>query len=66
MALRLKYAGFSEAGMSVEPRLEAALARATDAARMGGRVPVFLTYTAMLAARRSLQRHGFVLPLWED
>jgi hypothetical protein len=66
MALRLKYAGFPEESLSVEPRIEAALARAIEAARPGGRIPVFLTYTAMLAARRSLQQRRYVLPLWED
>jgi len=66
MALRLKYAEIATERVDVEPRIEAAVDRATEAAAAGGNVVICPTYTAMLDIRANLQRRGAVAPFWEN
>jgi UDP-N-acetylmuramyl tripeptide synthase len=66
MALRLKYSGMGEGRIEIDPDLDGALRQACDRALDGDTVPIFATYTAMLALRRTLQARGLVAPLWED
>ncbi len=66
VALRMKYAGMNEAVTSVVPAIEIAMDEAVACASRGGRVLALCSYTAMLAARRQLQRLGHVSPFWED
>ncbi|HLF71379.1 MAG TPA: MurT ligase domain-containing protein [Dehalococcoidia bacterium] len=59
MALRLKYAGYDEARLTVEPDIAAAIARAVAATPPGECLTIVPTYTAMLEARALLaQRTG--------
>ncbi len=66
VALRMKYAGLEERATRVVPAVTEAVDQAVYLARQGGRVVAFCSYTAMLAARRQLQRRGHVSPFWED
>ncbi len=65
MALRLKYAGFPPERVAVEGDLARALDRALAATPEGGRLWLLPTYTALLEARRVLQRRGVARPFWE-
>ncbi len=62
MALRLKYAGWPEESIAVEPRIEAALDRAVDEAP--GRLFALPTYTALLELHRVLSGRGLTEDFW--
>jgi UDP-N-acetylmuramyl tripeptide synthase len=62
MALRLKYAGWPQAAIEVEPEIEAALDRAVAGAR--GPVLALPTYTALLELRRLLSSRGLAGEFW--
>jgi lipid II isoglutaminyl synthase (glutamine-hydrolysing) len=62
MALRLKYAGWPQAAIEVEPEIEASLDRAVAGAR--GRVLALPTYTALLELRRLLSSRGLAREFW--
>jgi UDP-N-acetylmuramyl tripeptide synthase len=65
LALRAKYAGFSEGSIEVEPELTAALDRGLHLTAEGQELVVLPTYTAMLALREIVADRGFVRPYWE-
>jgi lipid II isoglutaminyl synthase (glutamine-hydrolysing) len=65
LALRAKYAGFSEGSIEVEPDLAAALDRGLQLTAEGQELVVLPTYTAMLALREIVSDRGFVRPYWE-
>ena len=63
MALRLKYAGWPEDRIEVEPRIEASL----DARRRRaptGRLFALPTYTALLELRKLLADRGLAKEFW--
>lgn len=62
MALRLKYAGWPEERIAVEPGIEAALDAAVAAAP--GRVFALPTYTALLELRKLLAGRGLAKEFW--
>ena len=62
MALRLKYAGWPEEALSVEPGIEASLDRALAGA--GPRLFALPTYTALLELRRLLADRGLAKDFW--
>ncbi|MDE3131838.1 MAG: DUF1727 domain-containing protein [Acidobacteriota bacterium] len=64
LAVRLKYAGVPETGLTVVSSLPAALDQAIAAAG-SGRLFALPTYTAMLALRAELAARGHVSPYWE-
>jgi UDP-N-acetylmuramyl tripeptide synthase len=64
LALRLKYAGFAEASLEIEPDVAAALNRAIAATETGGSVAVVPTYTAMLTVRELLARRANRKEYW--
>ncbi|MDP1808960.1 MAG: Mur ligase family protein [Actinomycetota bacterium] len=65
MALRLKYAGFDDGALRVEPDFDSALKLALDAVAPGDDLYILPTYTAMLEIRRRLQHLGGVSAFWK-
>jgi UDP-N-acetylmuramyl tripeptide synthase len=66
LALRCKYAGFSQERIHVEPSLERALDEGLEQTPAGAELAVLPTYTAMLALRKIVAERGFVRPYWEQ
>ena len=64
MALRLKYAEWPEAGLTVEPDIEKALDAALGATAPGESLTIIPTYTAMLVVRDVLARRSGKAPFW--
>jgi lipid II isoglutaminyl synthase (glutamine-hydrolysing) len=62
MALRLKYAGWPEDAIAVEPAVEASLDRAVATAP--GRLFALPTYTALLELRKLLAARGLAQEFW--
>ena len=62
MALRLKYAGWPEGRIAVEPQIEASLDRAVAAAP--GKLFALPTYTALLELRKLLSGRGLAKEFW--
>jgi UDP-N-acetylmuramyl tripeptide synthase len=62
MALRLKYAGWPEEALDVEPGIDASLDRAL--AGSGQRLFALPTYTALLELRRLLAGRGLAKDFW--
>jgi UDP-N-acetylmuramyl tripeptide synthase len=62
MALRLKYAGWPEDAIEVEPGIERSLDRALDTS--GGRLFALPTYTALLELRKLLADRGLAEEFW--
>ncbi len=62
MALRLKYAGWPEESIAVEPEIEASLDRAVAAAP--SRLFALPTYTALLELHRELAARGLTKEFW--
>jgi UDP-N-acetylmuramyl tripeptide synthase len=62
MALRLKYAGWPQGAIEVEPEIEASLDRAVAGAP--GRVLALPTYTALLELRKLLAERGLAQEFW--
>jgi lipid II isoglutaminyl synthase (glutamine-hydrolysing) len=65
LALRFKYAGFTEQAIEVVPDLGRALDRGLELTPAGGVLFVIPTYTAMLGLRRIVTERGFARPYWE-
>jgi lipid II isoglutaminyl synthase (glutamine-hydrolysing) len=65
LALRCKYAGFSEGAIDVVPDLAQALDRGLAQTPAGGELVALPTYTAMLALRKIVGERGYVRPYWE-
>jgi lipid II isoglutaminyl synthase (glutamine-hydrolysing) len=65
LALRCKYAGFSEDAIEVVPQLARALDRGLELTPAGGELVALPTYTAMLALRSIMGERGYVRPYWE-
>jgi lipid II isoglutaminyl synthase (glutamine-hydrolysing) len=65
LALRCKYAGFSEDAIEVVPDLSRALDRGLELTPAGGELVALPTYTAMLALRSIMGERGYVRPYWE-
>jgi lipid II isoglutaminyl synthase (glutamine-hydrolysing) len=65
LALRCKYAGFSQYAIEVVPNLSRALDRGLELTPTGGELVALPTYTAMLALRRIMGERGYVRPYWE-
>ena len=63
MALRLKYAGWPQEAIEVEPEIEASLDRAVAGAR--GRLLALPTYTALLELRKLLAARGLAKEFWQ-
>jgi UDP-N-acetylmuramyl tripeptide synthase len=63
MALRLKYAGWPESRISVEPEIEASLDRAV--AETPSRLFALPTYTALIELRRLLSSRGLAKEFWQ-
>jgi UDP-N-acetylmuramyl tripeptide synthase len=63
MALRLKYAGWPEETIEVEPRIGASLDSAV--AQAPGRLFALPTYTALLELRKLLSSRGLAKEFWE-
>jgi len=66
MALRLKYAGFDQDSIHIEPDTRRALQVALDRAAPGETVNALLTYTALLDLRGRLEREGLAPRFWEE
>jgi UDP-N-acetylmuramyl tripeptide synthase len=66
MALRLKYAEWPEAGLSVVPQIVGALDIALAATPLGSCLTIVPTYTAMLAVRGLLARRSGREPFWRQ
>jgi UDP-N-acetylmuramyl tripeptide synthase len=64
MALRLKYAGWDEAHLTIEPDIEVALDLGLEKTPAGGVLAVVPTYTAMLEARELLAKRSGRKPYW--
>ena len=64
MALRLKYAEWTESDIEVDPEIERALNRAIDRTPEGGCLTVVPTYTAMLTVRELLAKRSGKEPFW--
>jgi len=62
MALRLKYAGWPEEAIDVEPGIERSLDRALE--RAPGRLFALPTYTALLELHRLLSARGLTREFW--
>jgi UDP-N-acetylmuramyl tripeptide synthase len=62
MALRLKYAGWPEETIAVEPEIESSLDRAV--AEAPAQLFALPTYTALLALHRVLSRRGLTKDFW--
>jgi UDP-N-acetylmuramyl tripeptide synthase len=65
LALRVKYGGFDEGAIEVEPNLERALDRGLALTPEGGELIVLPTYTAMLELQRIVAARGLARPYWE-
>jgi lipid II isoglutaminyl synthase (glutamine-hydrolysing) len=65
LALRCKYAGFSEDAIEVVPDLSRALDRGLELTPAGAELVALPTYTAMLALRKVVGERGYVRPYWE-
>ncbi len=63
MALRLKYAGWPEDRLAVEPEIEASIDRAL--AEAPERLFALPTYTALIALRKLLSSRGLAKEFWE-
>ncbi len=63
MALRLKYAGWPQDAIEVEPGIEASLDRAVAGA--SGRLFALPTYTALLELRKLLAGRGLAAEFWK-
>jgi lipid II isoglutaminyl synthase (glutamine-hydrolysing) len=63
MALRLKYAGWDERAIEIEPDIEASLDRAVAGAP--GRLFALPTYTALIELRKLLAARGLAKEFWE-
>jgi UDP-N-acetylmuramyl tripeptide synthase len=63
MALRLKYAGWPQDAIEVEPEIEASLDRAV--AGVPGRLFALPTYTALLELRKLLATRGLAKEFWQ-
>jgi UDP-N-acetylmuramyl tripeptide synthase len=66
LALRLKYAGFDEGRVTIEPDPAAALRLVATRVAPDEEAVVVPTYTAMLELRAVAQRAGAVGAFWED
>jgi lipid II isoglutaminyl synthase (glutamine-hydrolysing) len=66
LALRFKYAGFTEQAIEVVPDLGRALDRGLELTPVAGELFVIPTYTAMLGLRRIVTERGFARPYWEQ
>jgi len=66
VALRMKYAGVSDANMLVEPGRDAALDAALARTPPGERLYILAGYTPMREFRRIMHRRGWVQPFWEE
>jgi UDP-N-acetylmuramyl tripeptide synthase len=66
MALRLKYAEWDESTLTVEPEIEAGLARALTATSPGSCLSVVPTYTAMIEVRELLARRTGRASFWRQ
>ncbi len=64
MAVRLKYAGLPAEQITMVPEIADALIAVAERAEPGADVYVLPTYTAMLAARESLAKHGAITDVW--
>ena len=64
MAVRLKYAGVPEEQITTVVEIADALVAVAERAEPGADVYVLPTYTAMLAARESLAKHGAITDVW--
>jgi hypothetical protein len=62
MALRLKYAGWPEQAIAVEPGIEASLDAAVATAP--GRLFALPTYTALMDLRKLLADRGLAKEFW--
>jgi UDP-N-acetylmuramyl tripeptide synthase len=65
LALRCKYAGFSDDRIDVVPELRDALDRGLALSNPSEELVVLPTYTAMLALRKLMGELGHVRPYWE-
>jgi UDP-N-acetylmuramyl tripeptide synthase len=65
LALRFKYAGFSESCIEVVPVLEEALDRGLELTEPGGDLIFCPTYTAMLELQNELSERGHTDRYWE-
>ncbi len=63
MALRLKYAGWPEERLAVEPEIEASIDRAV--AEAPSRLFALPTYTALIELRKLLSSRGLAKEFWE-
>jgi UDP-N-acetylmuramyl tripeptide synthase len=66
MALRLKYADWDEAGIEIEPDIEAALDKALQVTPQGATLTLIPTYTAMLTVREVLAQRAGKDPFWRS
>jgi UDP-N-acetylmuramyl tripeptide synthase len=64
LALRLKYAGWDLARLTVEPEIAKALDRGVEKAP--GRLVALPTYSALLELRLELARRGLAAPYWSE
>jgi len=65
MAVRLKYAGFDSAMVTIEKDLEKALAHGLKFIQAKELLYIMPTYTAMLDMRKVIQKQGFAKKFWE-
>jgi UDP-N-acetylmuramyl tripeptide synthase len=66
LALRLKYAEWDEATLTVEPEIKAALVAALQKTPAGDTLTVVPTYTAMLSVREVLAKMAGRDPFWRQ
>ena len=64
LALRLKYAGWDVARLTVEPEIAKALDRGVEKAQ--GRLVALPTYSALLELRLELARRDLAAPFWSE
>lgn len=64
LALRLKYAGWDVARLTVEPEIAKAIDRGVEKAQ--GRLVALPTYSALLELRLELARRGLAAPYWSE
>jgi UDP-N-acetylmuramyl tripeptide synthase len=65
LALRFKYASFSESQIDVIPSLAGALDRGLELTKEGGELVVCPTYTAMLELQKVLAERGYADLYWQ-
>jgi UDP-N-acetylmuramyl tripeptide synthase len=65
LALRLKYGGFDEERIVVQPSLARAVDRGLEVTPAGGELVVLPTYTAMLSLQALVAERGFAKRYWE-